>query len=139
MRWDRNWVGSNEPCEDRSAVDLVPRARSARDMSWGLGAWFGSSPDPSGEVPGDNQGAREGQKDIVLFSIIDGHGGWATSELLSKVLHPTLTLSLAALQAGVVPGNEGWVSSMLDKVNPAKWFSGPVWTQENVTKAISTA
>lgn len=137
VKWDRNWLGSNEPCEDRSAVDLIPRSRSAREMAnTGWGSWlFGSSAGASPILVGER---GEGKNDLVLFSIIDGHGGWATSELLSKVLHPTLTLNLAALQAGIVPGDEGWMGK-IRKLNPLSWSGGPVWTQENVMRAISSA
>lgn len=138
IKWDRNWLGSNEPCEDRSAVDLVPRLRSSRDMPKSWGSWlFGGSHARIREEDGES---GSGKRDLVLFSIIDGHGGWATSELLSKVLHPTLTLSLAGLQAGIIPGDEGWMGS-LKKLNPAAWLggSGSVWTQENVMRAISSA
>lgn len=141
VKWDRNWLASNEPCEDRSAVDVVQRVRSSRDMKPSWGGWISAS---STTTYTDTEPTITpiggGSKDLVLFSMIDGHGGWATSELLSKVLHPTLTLSLASLQAGIVPGNSGgWLSGILDKVNPAKWVGGSIWTQDNVMKAISSA
>lgn len=117
IRWDRNWLGSNEPCEDRSAVDLIPRERSATS------------------TPTGTEETVEGQKDLVLFSIIDGHGGWATSELLSKVLHPTLSLGLAGLQAGILQGQDGW-KGIINKFNPMAWGQ-KAWTPENISSTLA--
>jgi pyruvate dehydrogenase phosphatase len=143
VRWDRNWVASNEPCEDRSAVDVVPRLRSAKDMGW----WPSSnlpfdssmkSPPSSAQAEQPTEGANrpDGSKDLVMFSIMDGHAGHATSELLSKVLHPTLALGLAGLQAGNVPGQAGWRGA-LGKVGSWVW-GGDVWTRDNVAKQLAT-
>ena len=108
VKWDRNWVGSNEPCEDRSAIDIVPRSRGASD--------------------GKSSVARvEGDRDISLFSIIDGHAGDATSKLLARTLHPSIALSLAGLQAAQAT----W--------NPMTWVGGNKWNSSSITKSIRNA
>jgi pyruvate dehydrogenase phosphatase len=108
VRWDRNWVESNEPNEDRSAVDIIP----------GLGA-------------------KEGEKDLMLVSVLDGHGGPATSELLRTTLHPVLAVGMADVKAGIVPtGEKGWWTSITDKVNPLKWMTGSAYSPGNVCLAI---
>lgn len=113
FRWDRNWVGSNEPCEDRSAVDLIPRSTGVSDK--GLATE-----------------RVEGDRDIGLFSIMDGHAGDATSKLLAKVLHPTLTLALAGLQAGTEATGSKW--------NPLNWFAEvKPWNPSTVAETIQKA
>ncbi|ORY23538.1 phosphatase 2C-like domain-containing protein [Naematelia encephala] len=105
IKWDRNWVGSNEPCEDRSAVDVIPRDAG----------------------------------DLVFFSVLDGHGGDATSKLLVKTLHPTLALSLASLKAGFVPSvdNTSW-SAFIKKLNPLSYLE-EAWTPSNVILSLQKA
>ena len=115
VKWDRNWLGSNEPCEDRSAVDMIPRKTEA----------------------GSN---GEGSRDIMLFSVLDGHAGDATSKLLVKTLHPTLALALASLQAGHAPSlpGAGW-KAMAGNLNPLAWIGGKAWTTDNVVLSIQNA
>ena len=109
VRWDRNWLGSNEPCEDRSVIDLIPRSTKNQE---------------------------EGKRDLMMFSVLDGHAGDATSKLLTKALHPTIALGLAALQAGHVPGvATGGLRGLAEYVIPKSWF-GNVWTPENVAASI---
>lgn len=124
IRWDRNWLGSNEPCEDRSAVDILPRKRGVSDQKSILQSLTGGM-----DAPRPN--AVEGDRDIAMFSIIDGHAGDATSKLLSKALHPTLAISLAGLQAGVPTG---WQA-----LNPAAWFAGKSWNPAGVTDTLKKA
>ncbi|CAK9779770.1 unnamed protein product [Cutaneotrichosporon oleaginosum] len=104
-RWDTNFVASNEPCEDRSAADIVPRGKE-------------------GET---------GQRDLAFFSVIDGHAGAATSELLSRTLHPTLALGLAGLQAGMVPGRS-WYGQIYDLFTWAK-----TWSPINIAKSLEAS
>ncbi|KAK4684744.1 pyruvate dehydrogenase phosphatase, partial [Tremellales sp. Uapishka_1] len=107
VRWDSNFVASNEPCEDRSAESVIPR----RDKG-----------------------------DLMLFSVLDGHAGWATSELLSKVLHPTLGISLAALQGGYTPDMEDGWKGYLNYVNPLFWLGlKETWTRGNVEETLRNA
>jgi pyruvate dehydrogenase phosphatase len=82
---------------------------------------------------------EEGRKDLMLFSVLDGHAGDATSQLLSKTLHPTLALSLAELQAGYFPSGGSKWAALADYLNPALWVPGKVWTPENVSKSIQSA
>jgi pyruvate dehydrogenase phosphatase len=42
-------------------------------------------------------------KGIKMFSIIDGHSGWACAQLVSQTLHPMILLSLRSLYAGYPP------------------------------------
>jgi pyruvate dehydrogenase phosphatase len=135
VRWDRNWVGSNEPCEDRSAIDIVPRSQSWRDTQrWWKWNWGGVGASAAAEA------STPGSKDIMMFSVLDGHAGDATSQLLSKTLHPTLTLALAGLQAGISPtlGISKW-SQLASYLDPAQWLPGGIWTPENVSRTIQSA
>lgn len=113
-RWDRNWIGSNEPCEDRSAIDLLPRNRGITPLRGVIG-----------------------EKDLMLFSVIDGHGGWATSDLLEKTMHPTLALGLAGLQAGIIPGEGTW-QRLAKSINPMAW-GGSAWTPENIMHSLQAS
>ena len=128
VRWDSNWVGSNEPCEDRAAVDNVPRSRGATEMVPWWKFWSQSDTTPRLRVEGD--------RDIALFSIIDGHAGDATSKLLTKTLHPTLTLSLAALQAGQAASP--W-KAIIDTLKPLAGTNGSVWSPTTVSTALQQA
>jgi pyruvate dehydrogenase phosphatase len=114
MRWDRNWVESNEPNEDRSAVDIIPGAGKAKGV------------------------VGEGGNDLMMVSVLDGHAGSATSELLRTTLHPTLAVGLAGLQAGIVPkmGEKGWWRTASEYLNPMKWISSDVYNPSNVCLAI---
>ncbi|KAL7420258.1 hypothetical protein Q5752_005227 [Cryptotrichosporon argae] len=106
VRWDSNWVASNEPCEDRWRVDNI---------------------------------ARTGGRDLFLSTILDGHAGSATSELLRTTLHPTLAVALAGLEAGIVPDNaRGW-ARWAGWLNPLKWVGQTAWTPENVAKTLQQA
>lgn len=110
-RWDRNWIGCNDPYEDRSAIDLLPRAA-------------GVNP-PKGVV---------GEKDLMLFSVIDGHGGAATAALLEKIINPALALSLIGLRAGIIPG-EGYAKRLAHGFNPMA-CAGSLWTPDNIMKTL---
>ena len=122
LKVDRSWLGSNEPCEDRMAADLVPRDTL-----------------PGGpKAAGATGGKGEGSNDMLLASVLDGHAGDATSILLSSVLHPTLTVALAGLQSGDVPKASGW-RAVLDWTNPMSWIGGNVWTPSNIAQTIQSA
>ncbi|KAL1406953.1 hypothetical protein Q8F55_006365 [Vanrija albida] len=118
VKWDTNFVASNEPSEDRSAGDIVPRGQAK--------GWW---------TTGDVQGKADhpGHRDLVLLSVIDGHAGDATSQLLSKTLHPTIALYLAGLQAGIVPGRS-WYNKITDVLTWAK-----TWSPLNVSRVLQTA
>ena len=125
VRWDRNWVGSNEPSEDRSAIDLIARGSNARASSPGL------------TVQEVEQG--EGSRDIVMFSMLDGHAGDATSKLLAKALHPTLGLALASLQAGHPFQQGAHLKTYAEYFNPLAWIRRNEWTPANVMLSIQNA
>lgn len=150
VRWDSNWVGSNEPCEDRSAVDLVPRGRDVAGNGKGMGngvvgfwkGWYKGDSIPESALTREEEG--EGKHDWMLFSIMDGHAGDATSSLLAKTLHPTLSMALASLQAGHPPRrqNDGWGwAQWVGYLSPWGWLGlgNDVWTPENVSKTIQNA
>lgn len=104
-RWDTNFIASNEPCEDRSASDIVPRGKEG----------------------------ESGHRDLTFFSVLDGHAGSATSQLLSKTLHPTLALGLAGLQAGIIPGRS-WYGQLYDVLTWAK-----TWSPINISKSLESS
>ncbi|WWC67205.1 uncharacterized protein I206_101112 [Kwoniella pini CBS 10737] len=117
IRWDTNWVGSNEPCEDRFASNIIPR---------------------------NSDKLEEGRKkDLMLFSIIDGHAGDSTSKLLEKTLHPVLSFALAGLQAGYLPtDNKTSWKSWSENLNPISWIYSKVgapWNSDNVIRTIQHA
>lgn len=149
VRWDSNWVGSNEPCEDRWAADLVSRERERRLVQEAVGFWKGWYKGDSIDVPtsasasaSTREEGGEGKGDWMLFSIMDGHAGDATSSLLAKTLHPTLSMALASLQAGNPPArqNDGWGWGRWGRW-AWSWLGlgNDVWTPENVSKTIENA
>lgn len=117
VRWDTNWVAANEPCEDRYAADIVPRGNDK--SSRGSGA----------NIIDD----KPGKRDLVLVSIIDGHAGDSCSRLLARALHPSLAISLAGLQAGIVPG-ASWYSKITDALTFSK-----SWSPSNISKTLQEA
>ncbi|WVQ82583.1 hypothetical protein IAT38_004713 [Cryptococcus sp. DSM 104549] len=144
VRWDTNWVGSNEPCEDRFASNLVPRTHTAgagagAEASGAVGwwaAWWQGQPEPQPLPAGLPVDGADGKKDLMLFSIMDGHAGDATSKLLEKALHPTVSMALASLQAGYVPNASAWERYL----SPWYWLgAGKVWTPGNVAASIQKA
>jgi hypothetical protein len=50
-----------------------------------------------------------------------------------KTLHPALTLSLSALESGLVPGAT-WYSAFLQSLSLAK-----LWTAPNISKSLKAA
>lgn len=156
VRWDSNWVGSNEPCEDRWAVDLLPRGRGRGQRQrqrpvqeavvgfWK--GWYKGDSIPQSALTQHQEDEGEGKRDWMLFSIMDGHAGDATSSLLAKTLHPTLSMALASLQAGNPPPPPrhnvwGW-AQWVDYLSPSYWLglgNENVWTPDNVSKTIQNA
>lgn len=125
-RWDRNWVGCNEPPEDRSAIDNIARPLKVTRSGW------------LGQYTSETHGG-EGSRDITLFSVIDGHGGDETSKLLAKALHPTLSLALASLQAGHGPFQATGMKAAAEYLNPLTWVTGTKWSPENVVLSVQNA
>lgn len=130
VRWDTGVLGSNQPCEDRHAVDLIPRsslnylrngdttglpvdaAREVADAQAPLSFWerwgkvknhVPKVKDEESKVHHVDQGP--GEDDILMVSVLDGHGshgGFMVAELMRKVLHPTLAYALASGEGGFV-------------------------------------
>lgn len=119
VRLDSNFVASNEPIEDRSAADVVPRGQPK-------GNWWGSvTPAAAANEPG--------KRDLVFVSVIDGHAGDATSQLLSKTLHPTITIALAGLQSGYIRGHSYWHKAY-------DWVtSGQAWSPVHIADSLKHA
>lgn len=118
---DRAWLGSNEPCEDRMAADLIPRDTL-----------------PGAPKVRPTAGDREGSNDLLFASVLDGHAGDDTSILLSNVLHPTLSVALAGLQSGHVPKSTGW-KAVLEWTNPMSWIGVNVWNASNIAQTLQDA
>lgn len=145
VRWDNNWLGSNEPCEDRWATDLVRRDGAAggavgKAVNFWTRWYRGDSIPPEAAAPAEEDEAARGKHDLMLFSIMDGHAGDATSRLLQKSLHPTISMALAGLQRGNVPPRHNVWERWAGYLNPWYWLgTDTVWTPENVSKTIQNA
>ncbi|EIW73223.1 hypothetical protein TREMEDRAFT_24534 [Tremella mesenterica DSM 1558] len=136
LKYDTNWVGSNEPCEDRYASDLIPRGDSMKQDHQSWWKLLSLEAEAEGIANEDIFEEKVGKRDLMLFSIFDGHAGWATSELLKKVHHPTIALKLGALQAGYLPSQSGW-KVMAGYLNPLTWVGrSNTWTPEYVSQTI---
>lgn len=92
VRFDNNWVECNDPIEDRHAESCLSRDVLYHKV-------------PRSEVEDESSiiNPVDGQGELKLFSIFDGHAGWATADLLRKTLHPMVVLSLRSLYAGFTP------------------------------------
>ncbi|WVF69344.1 hypothetical protein IAT40_004120 [Kwoniella sp. CBS 6097] len=130
VRWDTNTLAANLVSEDEMSIDLFsrsdfttlrPRKQEDNDGSqkesywsvWGkVRSLLLSSTDLTGANGNGNNGSEakplpqpgDGQDDLMLVSMLDGHGGGQTSALMKKVLNGTLAYALAGL------GMEGWTS-----------------------------
>ena len=93
-------LASNDPLEDANANAIVTR----------------DDTDPA--APGD----------FLFFAVMDGHGGYDTSQLLSKVLIKAVASKIFALNSANTPAspNAGW----LDILKAALWLSSPRPSQE---------
>ncbi|KAJ7180347.1 phophatase 2C family protein [Mycena crocata] len=63
----------------------------------------------------------EGDGDLLFFTVMDGHGGYYTSQLLSRVLINAVALELSALDAPAQPASSG----LLNGVKIALWGPPP--------------
>ncbi|KAJ9119208.1 hypothetical protein QFC22_003700 [Naganishia vaughanmartiniae] len=92
VRFDNNWVGCNEPCEDRHVENYLSRdilfTTSSRDGLNNADTVLFDHPEASS---------------LKLFSMIDGHGGGATADVLARDLHPRVVKSLQSLYGGTNP------------------------------------
>jgi len=106
-------LASNDPIEDANASQIVERDAS----------------DPSS--PGD----------YIFFAVMDGHGGYDTSRLLSKVLIRGVALELSNLvkdpKATSQPGLGNRLSSLFYWSSPAQSSSSP--SPSRVSQAIEQA
>ncbi|KAF6762233.1 phophatase 2C family protein [Ephemerocybe angulata] len=98
-------LASNDPLEDANANAVVTRDEN----------------DPAG--PGD----------FLFFAVMDGHGGYETSQLLSKVLIRAVAGKIFALNAPDAPsaGSGGWFSGLKNTV----WKSAPAQAQSPTREA----
>ncbi|KAJ9103113.1 hypothetical protein QFC21_002535 [Naganishia friedmannii] len=90
VRFDNNWVGCNDPCEDRHVESYLSRDLlfSASPVSAKVEPILVDQPEVSS---------------LKLFSMIDGHGGVATADVLARDLHPRVIRSLQSLYGGKKP------------------------------------
>lgn len=93
VRFDNNWVGCNSPCEDRHVENYLSREILLRTSSVSL-----SDKKVVAILPDQPEVSS-----IKLFSVIDGHGGSATADVLSRDLHSKVIQSLQALCHGRKP------------------------------------
>jgi hypothetical protein len=100
VRYDTNTVSVNQPNEDRFAVDIfsrlsLPALRASKTFweTWvEVKTELKEVKDDKGE--GCVRGGSGGD-DVMMFSVIDGHGGDPlVAALMKKVLHPTLAYVL---------------------------------------------
>ncbi|PCH40870.1 protein serine/threonine phosphatase 2C [Wolfiporia cocos MD-104 SS10] len=109
------YVASNSPIEDAYASALIPRNPSDR------------------AYPGD----------LLFYAILDGHGGYDTSRLLSQVLIPAVTLELHQLRNGssATTSSSGGMQYLRSLLYPTPNSSlGPLDADpERVAHAIQTA
>ena len=93
--WNQHtaYVASNNPIEDANASNIVQR----------------DPDDPS--APGD----------LLFYAVMDGHGGYNTSRLLSKVLLPAVALEYSSLvnSKSIIPKG-GWLDSLTSLLSPTK-------------------
>ncbi|KAJ7490337.1 phosphatase 2C-like domain-containing protein [Mycena galericulata] len=54
----------------------------------------------------------EGDGDLLFFTVMDGHGGFYTSQLLSRVLINAVALELNALSNPTQPAPSGWLNGL---------------------------
>ncbi|KAJ7368569.1 phosphatase 2C-like domain-containing protein [Mycena albidolilacea] len=64
----------------------------------------------------------EGDGDLLFFTVMDGHGGYYTSQLLSRVLINAVALELSALNKPAPNSSSGW----LDGIKSALWSPSTV-------------
>lgn len=94
--WNQHtaYVASNNPIEDANASNIVQRDPN----------------DPS--APGD----------LLFYAVMDGHGGFDTSRLLSKILLPAVALEYSSLiqdPKSIVPKG-GWLDSLTSIISPTR-------------------
>ncbi|KAA1466587.1 protein serine/threonine phosphatase 2C [Dentipellis sp. KUC8613] len=108
-------LSSNDPIEDANAQAVV--TQKATPLS------------PAGN--------------LMFFAVMDGHGGWQTSQLLSKVLIPAVALELSALKdaSTTVPHkSSGILSSVKSLLSSKSEASTPVQADSSqITQAIQRA
>lgn len=91
-RWSTAQVAANAPIEDAHASAVLSRSETVKG--------------PNG--------------DLLFFSVMDGHGGFHTSRLLSKTLIPAVILELQALasEPSTMPKKTGVLQSILSSLWP---------------------
>jgi pyruvate dehydrogenase phosphatase len=100
VRFDNNWVGCNDPCEDRHVENYLSREiLSAKPLK---------ATDKNNLILPD----RPETSTLKLFSMIDGHGGGATADVLARELHLSVIKSLQSLCNGQKPNTVDPMLSM---------------------------
>ena len=140
VRWDVGVLGSNNPCEDRHAIDIIPRdrlldLRGDRDDRSFWQRWGGvkkaiNREKGQGDVPTRVE-CGNGEDDLLMFSVLDGHGkygGYQVAELMRKVLHPTIAYALAGQSTGVLGNMQGLAGGLIG--------SAAGWHPSQITKTM---
>ncbi|WVW84565.1 hypothetical protein I302_106599 [Kwoniella bestiolae CBS 10118] len=119
VRVETNSLAANDKCEDEMSIDLLtssdlPHLRKGEE---GKGFWeyWGKLRNKLsiGLVAneGDEKEKSDGSEDMMLLSVLDGHGGGQTSSLLRKVLHGTICWGLGGLREWT---NQGVYQRIID-------------------------
>jgi len=121
VRWDTACLPLNKPNEDRMAVDIIPRDRLSH-LACSKSFWsdWGDVRKLIYDGKGDEAKEGDGGGDLMMFSMLDGHGRhYDVSDLVKKVLHPTLAFAL---------GTQGkWLDKSFD--HPDFVLSGLAWSK----------
>ncbi|KAI0053674.1 protein serine/threonine phosphatase 2C [Auriscalpium vulgare] len=117
-------LASNDPIEDANAQAIIPKPAA---------------------VVEDGANAVTTAGELLFFAVMDGHGGFSTSRLLSKVLIPAVALELNALINPSYPSTSTALPSksiydtLKSYVVSAKPSTTPDPTPKQVSQAIQRA
>ncbi|KAJ9118063.1 hypothetical protein QFC24_006335 [Naganishia onofrii] len=128
VKFDNNWVGCNEPCEDRHVENYL-----SRDIL------HATAPVKGSEKAGSILQDQPETSSLKLFSMIDGHGGCATADALARDLHPTVVKSLQSLYGGKKPSTvDPMLTMRLFQRGDYRSFLQAYFTMEGGHKNAST-
>ncbi|WVQ64495.1 uncharacterized protein L199_002662 [Kwoniella botswanensis] len=98
--WDINSLPSSDTGEDRYSTDIISKSDLEKLLTsdgyfwknwWNTRTKFYLNKQGEEIVEGD------GKRDVMMFSVFDGHGGPYISDLLSRTLHGCLAWNIAKL------------------------------------------
>lgn len=106
VRWEVDEVASNKPNEDAWAVDIIHRDSLGKILYKEKNVWkIWSDVKMAWEaraVPGETEVGRSRVEDdrLLMFTMIDGHGGHSVAQVIKKTLHIKLAQHLAMIPQG---------------------------------------